>query len=233
MELLARYNKNMDSQDQIVNGAGAMDAAVPVVDVGVTEQNYFRFWTGGPQRDPQANADSHFQKHIRQQQEFQGRYGNVAEYTAGALAFSRRPNLIEDMQAGGNWGRYSYDEGTGRGEMVVLNGENGKLASYYELRGNVEQVARYIQEKLKCASWMEVRDRLRQPAAPLGAPPPLAPPRPESHPVPERMELGRASSPLPIPGAGMRPAYDDYPDTPTNTPPGGWPPTPPSPRTGF
>lgn len=216
-ELLKRYNNGLALEEQI--RFDVPEAAIaPQTNDEVTEQNYFTFWSSGEFGDPKANADGHFRKHVLSRREFQGRYSNVVEYTRAARAFARRQDVIADGQRGGNWGMYSYDEHLQRGEMVVLNGENGRLTSYYELTGDMRQVAEYIQSKLHAASWMEVRERLRQNSSSAAA----------SSAMPA---TPAAASPLPIPPPPGRWIPSAYPDTPPHAPPGGWPPTPPgSPR---
>jgi hypothetical protein len=209
IELMAKYNNGMSQEQQIYLIVPEAMAAAQNVAVQIDGTNYFNSWSGGQQKDSQANADSHFFKHIVGQKEFAGKYNDVVEYTKGALEFASRKDVIEDMQKGGNWGKYTYGPVTRKGEMVVLNGESGKLASYYELKGSPEEVAKYIQGKLKASSWMEVLEKLKQSSTPMSM----------TH---------TSSSPIPIPTSSSSQTFNNNnSDTPPNIPEGGWPDTPP------
>jgi hypothetical protein len=211
IELLNKYNNNMSPEEQINLIVPEAMVVVQNAAVQIDDTNYFNFWSEGQQKDSQANADAHYMKHIVGQGEFSGKYGNVVAYTKGALEFKSRQDVIEDMQKGGNWGKYTYDSGSRKGEMVVLNGENGKLASYYELKGSPEEVAKYIQGKLKASSWMEVLEKLIQASTPM-------------------VMIHTSSSPIPIPTSSSSQTSNNnnrYAETPPNTPEGGWPETPP------
>jgi hypothetical protein len=214
-ELLKRYNRDLPQEEQMSWEVSTTEGVSQTTDPGVSDTNYAQFWTAGKFGDPQRNADGHFEKHILGQREFSGRYRSVAEYTKGALEFASRTGLVEDMQPGGNWGKYFYDMDSRRGEMVVLNGENGRLASYYELRGSIDEVSRYIQEKLKASSWMEVKAKLLEASSPLTPPVPM-------------VVTQTASSPIPIPARTNTSTVDRYGATPPEPPLGGWPDTPPS-----
>lgn len=209
IELMNKYNNNTPPEEQInLIVQEAMVAAQNVVEQ-IDDTNYFNSWSGGQQKDSQANAYAHYLKHIVRQGEFGGKYNDVVAYTKGALEFRDRQDVIEDMQKGGNWGKYAYDPVSRKGEMVVLNGENGKLASYYELKGSPEEVAKYIQIKLKASSWQEVLSKLTQASTPM-------------------VMTHTTSSPIPIPtSSSSQIVNNNNSETPKNTPEGGWPDTPP------
>jgi hypothetical protein len=211
IELMNKYNNGTPSEQQIDLNVPDEIAAAQNVAVQIDGTNYFDFWSKGQQNDSQANADSHFFKHILGQREFAGQYVDAMEYTKGALEFASRKDVLEDMQPGGNWGKYSYDPVRQKGEMVVLNGENGKLASYYELKGSPEEVAEYIRGKLKLSSAQEVLWKLKQSSTPV-------------------VMTHTSSSPIPIPTSSSSQTSNNnnrYAETPPHSPVEGWPDTPP------
>jgi hypothetical protein len=223
-ELLEAYNKGLSPQDQITLNPAATPAAPPVAKKEITEANYFQFWSDGEYGDPQTNADKHFVKHVRQQKEFEGRYGNVVEYTKGALEFAARAELLGDAQKGSNYGKYYYDARIKRGEMVVLNGTNGRLASYYELKGSEDDVAKYIQSKLGAASSREIVFSLRRIASTVAPLASSSPPPPSSS-LPAPMVTDQTLS-SPRPGAASPPTVDRYALRPPQPPPGSPPANP-------
>jgi hypothetical protein len=160
--LKERYNRGLPDHQQISLKVAA--GAVVANTANVDDTTYWTFWSAGMFGDQQANADGHFDKHVLKQGEFSGEFQNVVDYTAAAWAFGQvnDDTVLQDVQKGGNLAKYRYDVQAQRGRMVVLNGQNGRLTSFYELRGKPLDTAEYVRDKLGLASAQEVLMKFKQ-----------------------------------------------------------------------
>jgi hypothetical protein len=158
--LLDKYNNGLNEDEKINLELQESSAPAPPQPI-ITDSNFGDYWTKGKYSSGRENATEHFAKHITNKKEFQNKYHSVAEYTQGANKLAQS-NALEGSQLKGNWGKYKYDKDKGRGKMVVLNGEDGKIASFYELNKGTNETADYLKRKLGLSSASEVLELLKQ-----------------------------------------------------------------------
>jgi hypothetical protein len=203
-KLLTAYNKGLSPEEQVEDLPSGGLTAAPAPAATVTLANYASFWAGSDPAAQKAQATGHFAKHVKRRGEFNGEYADVVQYTAGALTFAARSDVLQDGQQAGNWGKYTYDPRSKRGRMVIENGSSGKLTSYYELRyEQPEEAARYVAKKLQC-SWQQVLGQFRQLHAPSSGPSTSSSTMP---PHPSSMTSPHPSSMTPLPSSSMTSPY--------------------------